>query len=47
MKRTMVLAFGFFVARWLFGRRSFLVPQTLLLRVGDDPVTRLRRVGAL
>jgi len=48
MKRSILLAFGFFVARWLFGRKPLAVPRSLLLRVRtDDPVARLRRAGAL
>jgi hypothetical protein len=37
MKRTLLMVLGFWIARWIFHRKPMAV----------DPVTRLRRAGAL
>ena len=41
--RSLILACGYLVASWLFHRQPVLVA----VRADDDPVARLRRMGAL
>ncbi len=47
MKRSFLVMFGFLVARWIFGRKPVLVPVMSRVDRCDDPVSRLRRFGAL